>query len=184
MRIAYFAPLALLLAAVAAPAHSATSCSSLRSRFLAQAHATHFRAWTQHRQCAAALPEDNAALQQLEMQTARGQTWAAHALARVLERLDGGNLEDGLLVLGQFADQRPTTLLHMAHDGELSLRNMKNALIMHPATLMDNLAAQLAGLQRRLQRIQQVKAPSLRLEQAEAVQALQHAIARIPAPQP
>ncbi|WP_374335922.1 hypothetical protein [Leeia sp.] len=181
MRPPFLVLLALLLNVATALANPTDNCSAQRAHFLGRPNAAHFHALAQNHSCATALTEDNAALQQLQKRVVQGHPWAARYLAQLLPGMDGGNLEDGLLALGLFADTHPTTLLQMAHDGELSLRNMKDALIMHPATLTEDRTAQIAGLQRRLRKIQQIKRSTLQVEQTEAEQALQQAIAMVEA---
>lgn len=179
MHVAFTILLALLFTATPVLASPKGDCSSPLSGFLAHPDAARFHALVRKPSCAVALTDDNAALQQLQKRVTQGNLWAARYLARTLPGLDGGNLEDGLLALGQFADKHPDALLNMVHQGELSLRSMTEALIMHPASLTDDRKATLVGLQRRLRLIYKVHQEALRFEQAEAAQALQQAIANI-----
>src|ERR1700739_404793 len=64
--------------------------------------------------CWAVIASSNADLNHLEHWVEQGNRWAAQYLAKHLKQLDGGNLEDALVALGQFSDHNMERLLFFA----------------------------------------------------------------------
>lgn len=87
---------------------------------------------------------------------ATGNSWGARYLVKHLRTLDGGNLEDGLIALGQFGDHRLVELLRFARNGDLSDRELGDALTMLPLSLSDDPDAQLKVMQERRSRVAKI----------------------------
>ena len=102
----------------------------------------------------------------------RGNRWAAQYLADHLSNLDGGELEDSLIALGQFADRHPERLLVFVKEGHLADYNLKSAMIMFPLSLGESPGAQLDALKARRQRIKGVTRADLAQQKLIALQAI------------
>jgi hypothetical protein len=93
--------------------------------------------------CWSVIGSSNASLDRLDHWAEEGNRWAAQYLAKHLNQLDGGNLEDALVALGQFSDHDMESLLLFAKKGLLSKQELTDALTMLPLSLSDNPRAQL-----------------------------------------
>lgn len=108
-----------------------------------------------------------------------GNPWGAKYLAQHLNRLDGGNLEDSLVALGQFADRRVVELLKFAKSGYLSDRELADALTMLPLSMSDDLDMQLKAMQKRRAHVAKVRSSDLAGQRAIALKAIDSFIAEI-----
>ncbi len=106
--------------------------------------------------CWSVIGLSNTALGQLNHWAEQGNRWAAEYMAKHVKQLDGGNLEDALIALGQFSDHDMKRLLLFANKGLLSKRELTDALTMLPLSLSDNPRAQLALLSARKRRVMHV----------------------------
>jgi hypothetical protein len=70
--------------------------------------------------CWAVFGSSNTNLNKLEHWVEQGNRWAAEYLSKHLKQLDGGNLEDSLVALGQFSNHDMENLLLFAKSGLLS----------------------------------------------------------------
>jgi hypothetical protein len=73
--------------------------------------------------------------------------------------LDGGELEDALRSVGQFAKQDMSSTIELCLSGALTERQFRNALTMLPSGLEDDFDAQLAELRARRAAVAQVTNP-------------------------
>lgn len=85
--------------------------------------------------------------QGLERRAEAGHGQAAFCLAWDLHSLDGGELEDALVALGQYGDRHPVELLSLAHRRTLSKRSLADAVRMLPLSLSDDFQAQLTAME-------------------------------------
>lgn len=122
--------------------------------------------------CWSAIQSSNANLNKLIHSVERGNRWSAQYLAEHLKDLDGGNLEDSLVALGQFSTHGMEQLLRFKRDGQLSEIELKDALTMLPLSLSDNPRGQLDALKARRQRVMQITQGGLAGERAEALKAI------------
>ena len=122
--------------------------------------------------CWAAIQSSNANLNKLIRSVERGNRWSAQYLAEHLKSLDGGNLEDSLVALGQFSNRGMEQLLRFKKDGQLSELELKDALTMLPLSLSDNPRGQLDGLKARRQRVMKITQGDLAEEKAEELKAI------------
>lgn len=111
-------------------------------------------------------------LQQLNQSVENGNRWAAKYLAMNLKRLDGGNLEDSLVALGQFSDHNMERLFIFAHEGRLTNHEFVNTLTMLPPSLGDNLQAQLDRLMIRRTKVMHVTQKDLLKQKVQALKAI------------
>ena len=114
----------------------------------------------------------NPALDQLNHWAERGNRWAARYLAEHLKQLDGGNLEDALIALGQFSDHDMERLLLFASKEQLSNREITNALTMLPLSLSDDPRAQLELLSARKNKVLRVTRNDLSKQRSQALNAI------------
>jgi hypothetical protein len=88
--------------------------------------------------CWTIIGSSNTKLNRLNHWVEQGNRWAAQYLAKHLKQLDGGNLEDALVALGQFSDHDMESLLSFANRGLLSKHEFTDALTMLSLSLSDN----------------------------------------------
>ena len=91
-----------------------------------------------------------------------GNTPAAKYLAPHVKALDGGNLEDALIALGEFSDKNMEQFLDLARQGSLNEHELTSAITMLSSTYTDQLEAQLAEMNKRRALLEQVSTPELR----------------------
>lgn len=122
----------------------------------------------------------NERLQSLLTQVTDGSTPAAKYLVRhVLGQLDGGNLEDSFVALGNFSDQHMEALLDLAAEGGVSRAELKRALTMLPPELSDEPSAQLRKMKARRGAVERVGRKALSSYRSEALGAIDGFIAEI-----
>ncbi|MEO6147963.1 MAG: hypothetical protein ABIT70_13175 [Sulfuriferula sp.] len=122
--------------------------------------------------CWTVIGSSNANLDQLIHSVEQGNQWGAEYLVKHLRSLDGGNLEDSLIALGQFSDHSMERLLIFAKKGQLSKQNLSDALTMLPLSLSDNPGAQLDSLKARRNRVMRVMRKDLFVQRALALRAI------------
>ncbi len=122
--------------------------------------------------CWSVVGPSNPTLDRLNYWSERGNRWAAQYLAKHLKQLDGGNLEDALIALGQFSDHDMQRLLLFADKGLLSKRELTHALTMLPLSLSDNPRAQLDLLSARKSKIMGVTRKDLSEQRTLALNAI------------
>ncbi len=122
--------------------------------------------------CWAVLGSSNTNLNKLEHWVEQGNRWAAEYLSKHLKQLDGGNLEDALVALGQFSNHDMENLLLFAKRGLLSKQELSDALTMLPLSLSDNPKAQLASLSRRKTNLLRVTRKDVSEQRAQALSAI------------
>jgi hypothetical protein len=100
-------------------------------------------------------------------------------LSLLLPSLDGGELEDALVALGQYGDLRPVELLMLSHQGTLSRHSLAKAVGMLPLSLTDNMQGQLTAMNRRRDQYRRIAQPELTTERQLALQSIESALAEI-----
>lgn len=131
--------------------------------------------------CWAVIASSNEKLDKLLHFVEGGNRSAAEYLAGHLNTLDGGNLEDSLVALGQFSDHRMEALLDFAKDGRLSEHELREALTMLPLSLSDNPRAQLNVLKARRRCVTRVSRKDLAQVKDAALNAIDDFLAEIKA---
>ena len=111
----------------------------------------------------------------------KGNQWAAEYLTENLRNLDGGNLEDSLIALGQFSDQNMERFLIFAKEGQLSEHEFTDALTMFPLSLGDDQYAQLNALKNRRNALIRVNQAALLAKKALAFKVIDDFISEIKA---
>lgn len=129
--------------------------------------------------CWALIGESNNLLLKLNDWTKKGNPWMAQYLAEHLKNLDGGNLEDALIALGEFSERDMARLLFFAHDGILSGPELDDALTMLPLSLSDNAVAQLRLLELRRQKVASITRKELSQQRVLALAAIDGSIREV-----
>lgn len=129
--------------------------------------------------CWAIIESSNGNLNKLDHWVEQGNRWAAEYLAKHLKVLDGGNLEDALVALGQFSIHDMERFLFFAKSGLLSKHEMSDALTMLPLSLSDDPRGQLESLATRRRKIMRVARKDLANPRAEALAAIDEFVAEI-----
>ena len=112
--------------------------------------------------CWPAVIRSEPALESLLAVVRRGSIPAARYLVRHLPELDGGNLEDAHVALGEFSTYHMKGLMEFVLHGTLTERDLTHALTMLPLSMSDNPKAQVAELKRRRVEIERLSDPALR----------------------
>jgi len=129
--------------------------------------------------CWEQIDSSNLLLAKLNNWTKNGNEWTARYLAEHLRNLDGGNLEDALIALGEFSERDMQRLLSFAHDGILSTQELDNALTMLPLSLSDNAPAQLRCLKLRRRKASSVTTIELSEQKARAIASIDNFISEV-----
>jgi len=111
--------------------------------------------------CWRSIGTSNEKLQAMNALLSKGNRSAAWYLASNLRRLDGGNLEDALIALGQFSEIDMTSFLELARDHVLTSHESSDALTMLPLSMSDEPKSQLAAMEKRRAAITRVSEKSL-----------------------
>ena len=129
--------------------------------------------------CSAVIRSSNGNLNRLNQLVQAGNPWAAHYSAEHVKELDGGNLEDALIALGQFSNHNMTRFLQFAKNGQLSERELSDALTMLPLSLSDNPDAQLKALNQRRSKAVSVTRKDLLQQRRQALAAIDGFVSEI-----
>lgn len=111
-------------------------------------------------------------LDRLRDSAGRGNRWSALYLARHLRQLDGGNLEDALVALGEFSDHDMERLLVFANEEVLSRYDLEGALTIQPDSISDDLHARLCILRQRRSKLLRVHRTELSKQRANGIAAI------------
>jgi len=122
--------------------------------------------------CWSVVGSSNSTQDQLNQWAERGNRWVAEYLAKHLKQLDGGNLEDALVALGQFSDHDMESLLSFSKEGLLSKRELADALTMLPLSVSDDPHAQLELLSARKNKVMCVTRQDLSDQKTQALSAI------------
>jgi hypothetical protein len=152
-------------------ASAAPMCQHEIRVFLAHPSESSFIALSRRRggACWQTIASSNSDFDQLGRRASLGSRWAAQYLATHLNQLDGGNLEDALIAVGQFGDHDMERLLSFAKEGVLSKHEFIDTLTMLPLSLSDNLGAQLRYLTARKTKVMHVTRRDLTEQKAWAL---------------
>lgn len=123
-------------------------------------------------ECWAIIGSSNTLLDRLNQSVSSGDSFSAKYLADHLKDLDGGNLEDSLIALGDFSDHKMEQTLIFAHDGTLSDRSLSDVLTMLSLSMSDEPLTQLKVLQARREKIQRISRRDLSSQRVVALKAI------------
>lgn len=115
----------------------------------------------------------------LQQRVAEGNRPAATYLASKLKLLDGGNLEDAMVALGQFSDKDMESFLAFARDHVLAAETIEDAVVMLPLETVDEPALQLGEIVKRRNAAAKVSDESLQEYRRSVLAALDAATLRI-----
>lgn len=164
--------LSLLGFTTQASAESITpDCSQLVSDFLTAPNNSKLTAMQSREEtgCWSVVGSSNMNLQRLQRAVKNGNPAAGKYLAVNLKHLDGGNLEDSLIALGQFSETRATSFLSFAEKGYITNQELEDAVTMLPLSLSDDENAQLAAMETRAKKIGEVTCDELKNQRALAL---------------
>lgn len=150
------------------------SCKEVASAFLATPTKRTFMALSGANEagCWIVIGSSNASLNKLIHSVEQGNQWAAQYLMKHLRELDGGNLEDSLIALGQFADHDMERLLVLTNKGLISKHELTDVLTMLPLSMSDNPHAQLDFLKARRSRVMRVTRKVLLEQRTQALRVI------------
>jgi hypothetical protein len=134
--------------------------------------------------CWSVFASSNSDLQRLTNSVQEGNPWAAQYLARNLRHLDGGNLEDSLVAMGQFSDYNMERLLIFGSKGQISKHELTDAITMLPLSLSDNPGALLDALRARKDLVMRVNLADVEEQKTLAIKAIDDSISQITAATP
>jgi hypothetical protein len=129
--------------------------------------------------CWNAVATSNERLQVINSLVSSGNYSAALYLAPNLKRLDGGNLEDALIALGQFSEKDMDRFLDLARNHVLTSHELSNSLTMLPLSTSDEPKAQLAAMKRRRIAAARVSQKALEEYKAAALVAIDNFVTEI-----
>lgn len=129
--------------------------------------------------CWSTIAHSDELLQSLIKVVAGGDVVAAAYLAPRIRRLEGGNLEDALTALGEFAEKRMKEFLELVKAGKITTHELNDSLTMLPLTLSDEPSAQLSAMKKRRAQVEQITDPALSDYRAAALKSIDSFIAEI-----
>lgn len=165
----------VMLASFSLRASAASSgCHEAVDAFISLPTETTFAALAQLGEdgCWPVIAKSNSTQDQLNHWAEQGNRWAAQYLAKHLKQLDGGNLEDALIALGQFSDHDMERLLLFSKKGLLSKRELTDTLTMLPLSLSDDPHAQLELLSARRSKVMRITRKNLSEQKRQALNAI------------
>jgi hypothetical protein len=112
--------------------------------------------------CWNAVGTSNERLQIINNLVSNGNYSAAQYLASHLRQLDGGNLEDALIALGQFSEKEMEGFLDLARLHMLTRHQLSDSLTMLPLSMSDEPKAQLAAMERRRAAVNRISQKALK----------------------
>ena len=115
----------------------------------------------------------------MENRVRAGDRRAAKYLISRLSKLDGGDLEDALIALGQFSDKRMIEFLLFSKNGLLTDNEFKGALTMLPLSISDDACAQVSLLRSRKHKIDIVNRDDIIEPKRRAIDAISGFISEI-----
>lgn len=132
-------------------AEASEPCDAAATRFLQSPSASSLKALRKAdaESCWSSIGMSNEKLLVINESVSNGNHSAARYLASNLKRLDGGNLEDALIALGQFSEKDMTGFLDFTRTHVITSHESSDALTMLPPSMSDDAKAQLAAMERR-----------------------------------
>lgn len=162
---------------------SHTRCAELVDKFLAAPDSAKLFLieGSDREACWQSLRVSDERMQSLLRLVAGGNESSARFLARHLSQLDGGDLEDSLIAIGQFSDLHMETFLNLVAPNLLSVEDLKSALTMLPLDVADEPATQLAMMKARRNKVATLDQVTLTAQKKVALCAIDTFIAEIEA---
>jgi hypothetical protein len=120
-------------------------------------------------------------LAQVEGRAGKGDRRAARYLISRLSRLDGGELEDALVAMGQFSDRRMRDFLLFYKKGQLAKIELEDAVSVVPLSLGDDLCAHMALLRSRQHKLNLIRSADLAEPKRRALQAISQSLSEVKA---
>lgn len=118
-------------------------------------------------------------LAKLYWHASRGNPWAIKILIKHTNDLDGGELEDAYIALGESVDIVPTVVLQEFNEHRMTRNQFEQALVMLPLSLSDNEEGEILALKSRKERILSVTDGSLKPQKYLAVKIIDRQIKEI-----
>lgn len=162
-------------------ASSTQDCQVYANVFLSHPNQKTFTALVSYtgNQCWKIIGGSNENLKKLLTSVSSGNYSAASYLVENLKSLDGGNLEDSLVALGDFSDSHMADFLAFANKGLISPHELTDALTMLPLSMSDNQRARLSTMRARRCRVNKVARQGLENQKVTALKAIDDFISEI-----
>ncbi len=109
----------------------------------------------------------------------KGNQWCVDLLVKYLSTLDGGELEDAYIALGESIDSNPTILLEIHRNSQITTDQFQQALIALPLNYVDNKNGALLALKHRENSIASIKSNRLNYQKKSASEFLENQISHI-----
>jgi len=108
-----------------------------------------------------------------------GNEWAIKILIKHTSGLDGGELEDAYIALGESIDNKPSILLLEFKEQRMTKNQFTQALVMLPLSFTDNEKGELAALKARKRKIMSIKDAKLKQQKELAIKVINIQIKQI-----
>jgi len=118
-------------------------------------------------------------LEKLYKHTSKGNKWGIMFLIKHLNNLDGGELEDAYIALGESIDAMPDALLRANKDNLLTDNQLKQALVMLPDTQHDDKVGSVRTLKNRINKINLINDKSIMYQKKLAVKVINDHIRKL-----
>lgn len=109
----------------------------------------------------------------------KGNEWAIRMVAKSLDKLDGGALEDAYRILGESVNIRPKILLQLYKEKAINQRSFEDCLTMLPLSILDFRNQRIAELKLRERNIGDVKSTQLLKQKKLAISILREQVLNI-----
>jgi hypothetical protein len=171
---AAFLAFVLAGATVAQDQSDPSGCGDAVTRFLGMPNQQNLErlSRTDAESCWKMVASSNVKQKQLNEKVEGGNRWAARYLAAHLRELDGGNLEDSLIALGEFSERNMEYILLLNKQGLLSNHELSDSLTMLPLSTSDEPRAQLRTLKQRKNKVLQVHRADLSRQRTQALNSI------------
>jgi len=134
---------------------------------------------SEHEACWETIGSSNEKLNALVAVVRKGNISAAKYLASNLKHLDGGNLEDALISLGDYSVTRMASFLDFARTGVITDRELADSLTMLSPSMSDEPKTQLKAMKARHKAVSQVLQSNLSKYKVIALAAIDAALDEI-----
>lgn len=129
--------------------------------------------------CWSEIKRDVHNLARLYKYTTQGNEWAIKILLEHTSDLDGGELEDAYIALGESFDSKPRVLLREFKKRRMTENQFTQALLMLPLSLTDDVRGELTALKARKKTILSIKDAALNHQKKMAAKVLDSQIEQI-----
>jgi hypothetical protein len=130
-------------------------------------------------ECWSEFEKDVLRLTRLYNHAEQANEWAIRYLIKHLDKLDGGELEDALIALGESLHINPIILFREFKEGRMREYSFRSALEMLPLSFVDNKKGTLQELELRKMIVFSINEPGFEREKELAIKVLDDSIAEV-----